>query len=633
MSHSMIIIVGIVVLGILCQWLAWRLNTPAIVPLLAAGFLVGPVTGLLQPQELLGDLFFPFVSLSVGIILFEGALTLKFSEVRHVARTVRNLITIGVVITWVGGAVATHLILGLEWELAILLGALIVVTGPTVINPLLRNVRPTQKVASVLKWEGILIDPLGALLAVLVFDFIVSEGPSFILGGEAFLNFLTIVAAGTATGLVGGAFLAPLLNRYLVPDYLRDLVVLTVVLAVFGISDLMAAESGLLAVTVMGIMLANLQLPQLHHIWHFKEKLSVLLISVLFIILAANIGMDDLALLDLRSLGFLAVVLFLIRPLNVMASAVGSNLNVRERLFLAWIAPRGIVAAAVSSLFAFRLEELGYSDASLVATLTFLVIVGTVLLQGSTAKPLARWLNVAEEEPQGFLFMGANPFARNLAALLYAKGFSVQLVDSNWHNVRHAQGKGLPVCHGNILSEAVEGELSLSGIGRLFALTGNVEANALACLHYQTIFGSSNVFQLPPAGVGEESNGHIPRTERLGRLLFHARATSDNLDELMDVGAVVKTVELSDERTYDDFRQRYGGNVVPLLRYSDSNNVRVVTADSHFSPKPGDTLVTLVVEDGTVENPLIQSTADEPDEDSVLEAARSVVRKEPRRLE
>ena len=631
MGHDLILVAGVIVLGIFCQWLAWRMSVPAIIPLLGAGFLVGPVLHLLQPQELLGDLFFPFVSLSVAIILFEGALTLEFSEVRHVARIVRNLITIGAVITWLGGALAAYLFLEMDGQLALLFGGLIVVTGPTVINPLLRNVRPTQKIASVLKWEGILIDPLGALLAVLIFDFIAAEGPSHILGAEALGTFLKIVGAGTFTGLLGGFFVAFLLRGYLVPDYLRDVVVLGVVLAVFAASDWMATESGLLAITAMGILLANLQLPQLHHVWHFKEKLSVVLIATLFIILAATVTLADLSLLELGSLAVLAAVLFIIRPLNVLVSAFGSSLNVRERLFLSWIAPRGIVAAAVSSLFAFRLEELGYANASLLATLTFLIIVGTVLVQGSTAKVVARWLGVAEKDPQGFLFLGAHPFARRLADLLQEEGFSIQMVDSNWEKVYAAEREGLPVFHGDVLSEAVEGDLNLSGIGRLFALTSNVEANALACLHYQTLFGSSNVFQLPPRGL-QSGSGHVPTPDRLGRLLFHAQATYDNLDELVDEGAVVCRVKLTEKYTYDDFRREYEGNFVPLLCYVN-HDVRVITVDSSFTPRPPVTLVVLMATEEKRDNPLIRSSADRPDKDSLLKVARLMVRKEPRRLD
>lgn len=592
-EHDILLIAGIIGLGMFCQWLAWRLRIPAILPLLAAGFLVGPVTGILDPRELLGELFYPVVSLAVAIILFEGALTLKWEEVRNVVKTVRNLITIGALITWIGGAVAAHFIVGLDWGLATLFGALIVVTGPTVIAPLLRNVRPTQKVASVLRWEGVLIDPLGALLAVLVFDFIVAEGAQGELGVHAVVGFLRIVLVGTSFGAAAGVFVAFLLRRYLIPDYLRDVTVLAIVTLIFSISNYFEAESGLLAVTVMGVLLANIGLSQLHHIWHFKEKLSILLISSLFIILAANFTTEQLSLLDWRSFAVLAVVIFLIRPVGVLVSTAGSTLNQNERLFLSWIAPRGIVAAAVSSLFGFELLSMGYADAGILAPLTFLVIVGTVVLQAGTAKPIARWLDVAEEEAHGFLLLGAQQFSRMFAQALQDEEFTVRLIDMNRSNVREARLQGLDAYYGNVLSETSETTVDLSGIGQLLALTSNDEANAIACLHMQDELGSSNVFQLPPHSLGKERRS--PSPVRLGRLLFDERATCEQLTELMHAGATLKKTRLTEQFTYADYLIEYGDNFIPMLAFK-GNQVTIATLDTQFEPKPGWTLMSFVIE-------------------------------------
>lgn len=629
MHQELLLIAIILALGITCQWLAWRLQIPSILLLLATGFVLGPIADILHPQELLGNLFFPIVSLSVAVILFEGALTLRWSEVRTTAGTVRNLITVGALITWIGGALAAYFMLSLSWQLAVLFGALIAVTGPTVINPLLRHVRPTHNVASVLKWEGILIDPIGALLAVLIFNFIVAEGISHILGLQAILGFLEIVAIGLVMGLIGGLFVALLLRRYLLPDYLRDIAVLTIVAVVFAVSNLLYSESGLLAVTVMGLTLANLQLPQIHHVWHFKEKLSILLISGLFIILAANISLEALQRLDWRSLVVLAILIFVIRPLSVQVSALGSKLTWQERLFLSWIAPRGIVAAAVSSLFAFRLAELGYPGASLLPPLTFIVIIGTVVLQGGTARLLAGWLGVAEAEAQGFLMMGAHEFPRLLASLLQEEGFTVRLVDTNPQNVREARLHGLDAHWGNILSEVTESDLNLSGIGRLLALTSNDEANALACTHLQIEFGSSEVYQLPPKTFTSDEN-RSPSRERLGRLLFHTRASYNNLDEMLHEGAEIKRTNLTEQFNYEDYRSEYEGNFVPLLIFRDKQ-VRVVTADDSFNPQPGWTLVSLLSPDKLSQNILLRSAADETNKDNLLEEMISLTQKTPRR--
>ena len=631
MHQELLLIAIIPALGIVCQWLAWRLQIPSILLLLGTGFILGPVTGILQPEALLGNLLFPVVSLSVAVILFEGALTLHWSEVRTTMGVVRNLITIGALITWMGGALAVYVILAISWQISLLFGALIAVTGPTVINPLLRHIRPTQNVASVLKWEGILIDPVGALLAVLVFNFIVAEGPSRVLGLQAIIGFLEIVFIGFVMGLVGGAFVALLLRRYLLPDYLRDIAVLTIVAVVFAVSNLLYSESGLLAVTVMGVVLANLHLPQLHHVWHFKEKLSILLISGLFIILAANISLAALRRLDWRSVLVLAILIFAVRPLSMQVSALGSKLTWNERLFLSWIAPRGIVAAAVSSLFAFRLTELGYPGAPLLAPLTFIVIIGTVVLQGSTARPFARWLGVAEAEAQGFLMMGAHEFPRMLASILQDQGFTVRLVDSNPQNAREGRLQGLDVHLGNILSEVTESDLNLAGIGHLLALTRNDEANALACMHLQIEFGSSKVYQLPPKTFISGEN-RSPSRERLGRLLFHTQTTYDNLAEMLHEGAKIKRTNLTEQFTYEDYRAKHEGNFVPLLFFR-GQQVRVVTVDDSFNPQPGWTLVSLVSPDKMSRNVLLRSRADEPDADNFFNEAISLTRKRPRRSE
>lgn len=619
MEHEIVLIAGVMALGVFCQWAAWRMKIPAIIPLLTAGIVAGPVTNLISPEDLLGDLFFPLVSLSVAIILFEGALTLQWKEIGQVASTVRNLITIGAAITLIIGSLAAHYVVGLEWQLAVLFGTLIVVTGPTVITPLLRNVRPTQRISSVLKWEGILIDPLGALLAVLVFDFIVAEGSSQTLGLQTISGFLEIVVIGVGAGVLGGFFVGVLLRRYLVPDYLRDVVVLAVVATVFAVSDFLSPESGLLAVTIMGILLANLELPQLHSVLNFKEKLSVLLISGLFIILGANIGYADLRRLDWRSLALLGLVIFVARPLAVHISARGSRLTRNERLFLSWIAPRGIVAAAVSSLFAFRLSQLGYADAPLVVGLTFLVIAGTVLLQGGTAKPVARWLKVAEAEPQGFLLMGAHDFARQLALVLLDEDFTVRLVDTNWQNVTRARQQGLDAHYGDILSETTESDVDLSGIGRLLALTSNYKANALACMHLQRTFGSSGVFQLPPRPPNQDES-RSPSRERLGRLLFHEEATYDNLEEMLQDGATIKKTALTDSFPYIAYRQQYQGRFVPLMQIK-GRRVRVVTVDDFAEPQPGWTILSLVAQREESEARLIKTSADEPKQESVVEEA------------
>jgi NhaP-type Na+/H+ or K+/H+ antiporter len=581
-------IAGVLLLGILCQWLAWRIKLPAILPLLFTGLALGPLLGWLHPQETLGELFFPLVSLSVAIILFEGALTLTWSDVRHVVGPVRNLLVVGALVTWLGGALAARFMMGLTWDLALLFGALIIVTGPTVIAPLLRNVRPNRRVSSVLRWEGILIDPIGATVAVLVYDAIVAQSEG--VNSPGALAFLQIIGIGGALGLAAGYLLAVAIRRFWIPDYLRDVAILSLVLAVFALSNTLAHESGLTAVTVMGIYLANAGLKQLREVLYFKEKLSVLLISVLFILLAANVTRADLALLDWRSVVLLLVVMFVLRPIGVALSTLRSNLNRNERLFLAWIAPRGIVAASVSSLFTFSLVDMGIDQAAIIAPLTFLVIVGTVLLQGLTAKPLAQRLGVSEADPQGVLMMSANRFARELAAVLQRVGVFVRLVDTNRSNVIQARLDGLDAVQGNLLSEYVDVDVDLSGLGLLLALTENDEANMLACQHFVDEFGSSDVYQLPPKQ--SQRFADLPSHTRAGRLLFTPDAISSELAAQLARGAVIKATQLTGKYTWEHFQREQGERVVPLLAVRQGRTT-MATGDRPFKPQNGSQIIAL----------------------------------------
>ena len=596
--NGLLIIAGVMIAGFFCQWIAWKVKIPAIIPLLATGLLAGPVLlDILHPRDALGELFFPFVSLAVSIILFEGALTLNFGELRKIRSVVRNLLVVGAIVSWLGGAIAAHYLMGLSWELSLLFGALIIVTGPTVIAPLLRNVRPTAEISSILKWEGILIDPLGALVAVLVFDYIIAGS-----GGleHTVTGFFKITIIGSALGFTSGYVMFMILRHYLVPDYLRDFFIIALVTGTFAVSSSLAEESGLLAVTVMGIFLANTDLRQLREIWYFKEKISILLISTLFILLAANFTPELLGMLDWGAFAVLAIVMLVLRPIGIFLSSMGSTLERNERLFLSWIAPRGIVAAAVSSLFTIELLESGYTEAAILAPLVFLIIAGTVLLQGGTAKWVAKRLGVSEADPQGFLLMGSNDFTVDLGVLLQNEGFVVRVVDSNYENVSTARLRGLEAYHGNILSEFTETDLDLGGIGRLLAMTRNDEANALACKHLEEEFGSSEVYQLPPrpGQAGQEA----PSRFQLGRLLFGPGMDYDQIQTWRREGATLKRTQLTEKFGFSDFRAAYRDQCWPLLMYRNPHEVAVATVQNPFEPTAGWTLVSLVMEPDEAES-------------------------------
>jgi NhaP-type Na+/H+ or K+/H+ antiporter len=576
--------------GIAAQWLAWRVRLPAILPLLLVGFLVGPVLRLVDPSELIGELFFPEISLAVGLILFEGGLTLRLSQIREMRTVVFNLVTVGALITWLGSALATYFILGLPLGFSLLFGALIIVTGPTVIGPLLRNVRPTANIANVLKWEGILIDPIGALVAVLVFEFLIIGDQQAAISQSLVLlgKFITV---GSLAGVLGGLIVAYILRRRFVPDYLVNVTTLTVVFATFTIASSLAHESGLLAAVVMGMVLGNSNLP-IEGLLSFKEDLSVLLISILFVTLAAEV---ELGLL-LNTLSWpvfllLAVIVLVIRPLNVFVSTLRSPLSLREKLFLSWIAPRGIVAASVSSLFVIRLQD-AHTGIEVLTPLVFIVILATVTLNSLTAKPLANLLGVAEPDAQGFLILGSHEFARTIAKFLRDEGFSVALADTNWAHVAAARNEGLYAYYGSPLSDKSDDELRLTGIGKLLALTPNDEANALTALKYTREFGSDNVYQLEPRRTPEVHGklGH----ERRGRIAFGAGVTYTELDSLFARGAQLRKSEV---REASDVQKRVENNqeiCLPMFVIK-AREIRVVTSDAP-APEVGSTLVSLVLE-------------------------------------
>jgi NhaP-type Na+/H+ or K+/H+ antiporter len=588
----------ILVLGVAARWLAWRVHLPSILLLLLCGIVAGPVTGFLQPDELFGNFLNPFVSLSVALILFEGGLSLNLRELKEIGGVVRNLIVIGSLVTWAIGSTAAWTIFGLDYRLALLLGAVFVVTGPTVVIPLLRYVRPSPRIRNTIKWEGILNDPVGAILAVLVFEAILATGG----GGarHAVIQYLYSILTGAGVGAGFAVITLVLLYFHWLPDFLDAGFTLAVVVGAFTISNHIQPESGLLAATVMGIVLANQRFTPVRHIVEFKEHLRILIISTLFIVLPARLQAADIYAVWKPSLIFLAVLLFLARPVSVWVSCLGSKLNANERRFLMWMAPRGIVAAAISSIFSERLSDAGVSGAGALAPIAFIVIIGTVTIYGLTALPLANYLGLAEPRPQGLLFVGAHSWARRIALELQNAGFHVALAESNWEHVTAARQAGLSAYYGAVLSEGVLDEINLYGIGRLAAVTSNDEANALAALHFREDFGRSNVYQLPPERSGSGRRGVSPEHLQ-GRYLFHPDLTYAKLGKLFDAGAKIKTTLITEKFTYERFKELYGNDTISLFLIGKSEKLTVVAAAQPATPKPGQTLIAIVPGDAVRE--------------------------------
>ena len=506
---------GIIVLGIFAQWLAWKVKVPAILPLIVTGLLVGPLSTLwtADGQKLISPIFsggpegrglfpgrslFYFVSLAIGIILFEGGLTLKLKEVRETQRSIIRLISLGSLITFIGAGLASHFIMGLSWSISFLFAGLIIVTGPTVIAPILQNIPLNKNVSTVLKWEGILIDPIGALVAVLVFEFIRSAEGGMAFTGHAFGTFLEIIIYGGTLGYLAGLALYYIIKKDAVPHYLLNVFILAYVLMVFVMSDVLAHESGLLAVVVMGLVLANKDVPRIKEILSFKESLSVLLISILFILLSANMDMVELELLyrDWRPIALFGFVALVLRPISVFASTAGGNLSTQEKLFISWVGPRGIVAAGIASLFGLTLAEERITDAEYITPLVFMIVLGTVLLNATTARLVARLLGVIQDTSSGVLILGANDFSLTIAGYMKEQGRSVYVLDSNGSNIRKAQEKGLTGIVANIYNTDLAEQYELLDVGFMLAFTGSNEVNEYALKRYGGIFGERGSYRL-----------------------------------------------------------------------------------------------------------------------------------------
>lgn len=592
-THILLGLGGIGAAALASQWLAWRLRLPAILFLLLCGILAGPILGWLDPEALFGPLLFPLVSLSVAIILFEGSLTLKLSEWREIGGVVQRMVTLGALATWAVIAVTTHFLLGFSWDLAILFGTLTLVTGPTVIVPMLRVMRPNAAISNILRWEGIVIDPIGALLAVVVYSFIASSSSGAPLS-ESLQTFAAVIACGALLGAIGGWSTGMVLRRRWLPEYLENLGALAVVLGVFIAANLLVHESGLLAVTVMGMWLANMRGVDVKHILHFKENLSILLISGLFILLAARLDLQALIALGPATLLLLAIIQFIARPLSVALSTFGSSLNWRERSLLAWIAPRGIVAAAVSAIFAERLVLQGYDQASLLVPLTFLVIIGTVVLQSATARPLARLLNVAEPSPRGFLIIGANPVARAVGKALQQRDQRVLLTDSSWENISAARMDGLPTYFGNPASQHADANLDLVGIGQLLALSPSSEQNTMACTRFRPDFGKSNLYYLPSQRELRLSEKHRASDEHRGRPFGHPAQSYGQLASALARDAEIRATTLSANFGWQDYQNLHGDRAILLLAFDPKGWFHVASEVLDFTPDAEWTLLALI---------------------------------------
>ncbi|WP_299837728.1 sodium:proton antiporter [uncultured Tenacibaculum sp.] len=596
----MLELAGIIILGILAQWFAWKLKIPAILPLILIGLLVGPVAAeyfnegskWIEPiwngkKGLFpGEGLFYFVSLAISIILFEGGLTLKKSEIRNVGPVITKLITLGSVVTFFGAGIFAKYIFDLSWEMALLFSSLIIVTGPTVISPILRNIPLKKDVAAVLKWEGILIDPIGALVAVLVFEFISVGGDSGFTQ-TALIEFFKIVLFGTTLGFIFAKGLIFIVNRKFVPHYLLNVVSLSMVLLVFVLSDLLAHESGLLAVVVMGMVIANSKLKSFDELLYFKESLTVLLISILFILLAANMNMSELMLIfNWKTVVLFALVVFIVRPLAVFLSTHKSTLQLNEKIFISWVGPRGIVAAGIASLFGTKLMKQNVPGAEYITPLVFMIVLGTVLLNATTARMLAKMIGVFLKKSEAIVFVGASRSARLIADYLKQNNRRVILLDSNKDYVNDAKEMGIEAFNIDIYNDNLDDNVELNDVGYLIAMTGSDVINKYALERFSDIYGEMGAYRL--ATSREVASKQLENTD----VLFTAKDDFINVTETVRDFPQVNELKVSSP---EDFTAKVEvmnerDNSIPLFLKSDKT-IKILAEVTSQDIKENDIIV------------------------------------------
>jgi NhaP-type Na+/H+ or K+/H+ antiporter len=587
----MLELAGIVILGILAQWFAWKFKIPAILPLILIGLLVGPIAAEFLSEDgskwiepiwngtkglFPGDGLYYFVSLAISIILFEGGLTLKRDEIKNVGPVITKLITVGSAVTFFGAGVLAHYLFDLSWELSFLFSGLIIVTGPTVITPILRNIPLKKDVSAVLKWEGILIDPIGALVAVLVFEFIsVGGGGGFTK--TALTEFGKILLFGTSFGFTFAHALAFVINKKLVPHYLLNVVSLSTVLLVFVESEIFAHESGLLAVVVMGMVLGNGKLQSIKELLYFKESLSILLISILFILLSANINIDELMLLyNWKTTVLFVLVVFVIRPIAVFLSTYKSKLKTNEKLFISWVGPRGIVAAGIASLVGRKLLKQVVEGAEYITPRVFIILLGTVLLNATTARLFARVVGVFLKSSEGILIVGASSVSRLIASYLKKNGRRVVLIDSNPEHIKMAHSMDLEAIEASVYDDDLSENIELNDIGYLMSLTGSSVINEFALNKFSKHFGEQGAFRL----ISSEEMKNSENNPEKG--LFSHTDDFINLSEVVRDFPTINEVKIKSKDDYIHKIEKLNADIrsIPIFVKSNDGQIQIISSYS-----------------------------------------------------
>ncbi|HLR52589.1 MAG TPA: sodium:proton antiporter, partial [Candidatus Avamphibacillus sp.] len=575
-----IMLIGI--LGIASQWVAWRYRMPAIVIMSVTGLLVGPVLGLINPEKTFGEIYDPIISVAVAIILFEGSLSLNFKELRGLGKPLVRISTVGAFIAWILGSLTAHYIAGLAWATAFVIGGLFIVTGPTVIMPLLRQSKLKPRPAKILKWEGIVVDPIGALLAVFAFEiitFLTANDPDIM----RLLMFFAVSFFAVVLGWLCGRGIGWMFETGHIPEFLKSPAVFTVVILCFAIPDEIIKSTGLLAVTAMGITLANMGISSIADMKHFKENVSILLISAIFIMLTASLSVDTiLEIFSPNIIGYVLLMMFAVRPLSIFLSTIGTNLSLNEKALIGWIAPRGIVALTVAGYFATLLSEEGYAGASLLTGLTFGLVFFTVVAHGFSIGWLAKKLNLSMEGRPGTLIVGSNIFTVELAKSLDKAKSPVIIVDNNWERLRIAREAGVPFYHGDVLSEQTEYNLDTIPYEYLVAATDSNSYNALVCTTFMPEYGRYNVFKISPYRYDGKQKDFVSQVG--GRVLFDKKFPMESLIDKIRNKYIFRQTTITSRFTYEQYLEEKDNSTVFLYLIKPSGQIKFYSEEMRTIP-------------------------------------------------
>lgn len=591
---ALISVVAVLALGIFSQWLAWRIQWPSIVIMSIAGLIIGPVLGLINPEAALGDLYGPMISLAVAVILFEGSSNLDIREIKGISKSVTRIVTIGAFLAWILGSIAAHYFAGLQWEIAFIIGGLFVVTGPTVIIPLLRSAKLKSRTAAVLKWEGIIVDPAGPLLALFAYEVIkVLSNDNLTMSN--LLSFFGGAFLAVLLGLASGLLISVMASKGQFPEYLKSPIVLALVLVCFMLAEVIMHETGMLAVTVMGLTIGRSKqyVSSIGNLGHFVENVSVMLTSTVFILLTASLPRETIAqMFTLPILAFVLVTLFVVRPLSIWISTIGTELDRNERILIGWIAPRGIVALTVAGYFASILVNDGYEEASLLTALTFALVIITVCAHGFTIGPLAKKLHLASNDPPGVLIIGASNFTASLGAQLKELGIPALVMDPSRGRLNLAASKGVETFEGQILSEQARFAVDLTPYSTILSMTGDASYNALISQSFAPEFGFNNTFSLPISVNHQMNESELP-TSLKAHMLFAEDATFGELNRKVNTTFELGTIPIGEEETEDKWIKTLPENITPLFIKKENDTIVFVTLTKRFNLEKGDTLAVL----------------------------------------